>query len=446
MARRSALLIGCDQYQSPSFPPLITPVSDVRELAKLLADPHVGRFNDVTVVPSDHNAPAHSEVRAAIETFFRRRQPEDTLLLYVACHGRQDAEGELFFAMHDTRVDLLQSTGVSSDWVAARIRNSRAHRILTMLDCCYSGAFRSRGEDKIPALLPAEGEGRLVITSSRATQQAYEPADATSGVPMRSNFIDAVLTGIDSGAADADGDGVISADELYNYVHLKMQPVRRLQEPVLEGRRAGHIWVAWRRPQPVQNVSVGSVGLPKVPAQRRQIEPSWVRIIPITVPGATRRSATYTVKRWLHRVGSTVEQGTPLVEVESGGVPSEIEAPTAGVLRGLVALEGEMVEAGATVGIIVVGGLHSVLQQRRVVARKAQRLRTATVALPPIAGSAHATVTYWWAQVGDRVVPNDPLLQIEGNNIELDVLSPCSTWCCSVFLKSRLGPDHHDRS
>jgi len=50
MTRKFALLIGNSQYQDPKLAKLKAPDSDVSELAKILEDPTVGEFYQVTQI------------------------------------------------------------------------------------------------------------------------------------------------------------------------------------------------------------------------------------------------------------------------------------------------------------------------------------------------------------------------------------------------------------
>jgi hypothetical protein len=64
----------------------------------------------------------------------------------------KDEDGELYFAMADTRLRRLGATAVAADFVNRRMSRTRSRRVVLLLDCCYAGAFergmRARaGED-----------------------------------------------------------------------------------------------------------------------------------------------------------------------------------------------------------------------------------------------------------------------------------------------------------
>jgi hypothetical protein len=204
---RLALLIGCADYQDLKFRQLPTSAEDVAALTRVLRDQTIGDFT----VDTRFNGSA-GEVSEQIEAFFADRKPDDLLLLYFSCHGVLDSRGRLYFVVCNTRNELLDSTGISARWVNEQMDHSRSQRIVLLLDCCYGGAFagsltrRSAGAEDI--LEQLGGRGRVVITASDKMQYAYE-----------SRFTNAGVGGLETGAADLDGDGQISVDELYQYVY-----------------------------------------------------------------------------------------------------------------------------------------------------------------------------------------------------------------------------------
>jgi branched-chain amino acid transport system substrate-binding protein len=217
-----ARLIGCSDYEDRTFQRLAAPVQDVEALTRVLADPAIGNFT----VDSLLNEPSRM-VRRRIEDFFSRRKPDDLLLLYFSCHGILDSRGRLYFVASDTRSDLLESTGIAARWVKRQMDRSRSRRIVLLLDCCYSGAFAKDRQRRSAAgageiVEQLRGRGRVVITASDKTE-----------VARGSEFTNAVVRGLRTGAADLDGDGQISARELYQYVYDQVRQNRPDQTPTM---------------------------------------------------------------------------------------------------------------------------------------------------------------------------------------------------------------------
>ncbi len=218
---RFARLVGCSDYEDPAFQQLSAPVQDVDALTRVLTDSAIGDFTVNKLL----NEPS-GVVREQIKGFFANRKPDDLLLLYFSCHGVLDHSGRLYFVASDTKNELLDSTGISARWVRRQMDKSRSRRIVLLLDCCYGGAFaagrtrRSAGAREILAQLG--GRGRVVITAS-------DMAEVARG----SEFTNAVVRGLGTGAADLDGDGQISDRELYQYVYDQVRQNRPDQTPTM---------------------------------------------------------------------------------------------------------------------------------------------------------------------------------------------------------------------
>ncbi|MBV9142728.1 MAG: caspase family protein [Pseudonocardiales bacterium] len=213
-----ALLVGCSDYESPEFPPLPAQ-QNIHELESVLVDQEIGDFRVVPVLNEDS-----AETSRRIQSFFTESKPDDLLLLYFSGHGRLDPTGHLYLATRDTNEELLDTTALSAQRVQQWMDQSRARRIVLLLDCCYSGAFKgglTRGSAGTKEILDQlSGHGRMVITASGKLELAHD-----------SVFTDAVVKGLRTGAADLDGDGRVSVHELFLYVRRQVGERRPGQTP-----------------------------------------------------------------------------------------------------------------------------------------------------------------------------------------------------------------------
>jgi hypothetical protein len=248
--RRTALIIANDEYEHPGLSRLRAPAADAQALAKVLSDKEIGGFRVQTV----HNVPAHI-VEGHIEDLFADSQSDDLVLLHFSGHGLKSDSGELFLATRNTRPDRLGSTAVPADFIQRCMRTSRARSIVLFLDCCYGGAFgegvavRGSGSANVLENFPAGrlggGRGRAVITASSAMEYAFEGnslADEHQQQP--SVFTAALVEGLATGKADRDEDGLVSLNELYDYVFDQVRERNPKQTPGRDVELQGELYLA----------------------------------------------------------------------------------------------------------------------------------------------------------------------------------------------------------
>jgi hypothetical protein len=271
--QRIALLVATDRYQDASLSRLIAPSSDVRNLAAVLGDRDIAGFR-VTRLYNKRN----HVIGKAIGDFYRQRRRDDLTLLYFTGHGLKDADGQLYLAMTDTERDNLQFTGLLCEHIRAAMEGCLSRQNVLILDCCYAGAFPAgrgvKGDDvAVHTMEKLGGRGRVVLTSSDATQYSFDGTQLTETGPpslragRNSLFTRFLIEGIKTGRADLDGDGDIALDELYKYVHDRVTAEQPLQRPKIKEDVEGRILIAqnihWRLPQYIND----AVGSPYAPAK-----------------------------------------------------------------------------------------------------------------------------------------------------------------------------------
>jgi Caspase domain len=214
---RSALIVATNAYSDERLRQLRAPAHDAAALADVLSDDTLGGFEVDVLTDVDETT-----LRRRVASFFRQRARDDLLLLHFSCHGVKNEHGDLYFAAVDTDLDNLEATALSSSFVNELMSRSLSRRIVLLLDCCYSGAFGrsalARGADGVDLKERFDGRGRVVLTASTSMEYAFEGLDIVGeGTP--SVFSAAVADGIRTGAADRDGDGEITVEELYDHVY-----------------------------------------------------------------------------------------------------------------------------------------------------------------------------------------------------------------------------------
>nr|VFJ47801.1 MAG: Formylglycine-generating enzyme, required for sulfatase activity, contains SUMF1/FGE domain [Candidatus Kentron sp. FM]VFJ48841.1 MAG: Formylglycine-generating enzyme, required for sulfatase activity, contains SUMF1/FGE domain [Candidatus Kentron sp. FM]VFK15415.1 MAG: Formylglycine-generating enzyme, required for sulfatase activity, contains SUMF1/FGE domain [Candidatus Kentron sp. FM] len=240
---KHALLIGVSEY-TPDFKHLPAAVRDAAAFRALLRDPKLGGFaaSHVTLLGN----PARQEMEIAIESLFADRHRDDLVFLFFSGHGVKDYDdplGRVYFAARDTRKTpngrLRIATAVAAATIHGYMEDSRARRQVIVLDSCFSGAFPQglsvKDDGKVDIRNQLGGEGRAVLTSSSALQYSYQQDD--ENLSLYTRFL---IQGIETGEADADKDGIISAGEWHAYAKREVQAIRPAMAPEFYPGREGY--------------------------------------------------------------------------------------------------------------------------------------------------------------------------------------------------------------
>ncbi|MFF1451126.1 AAA domain-containing protein [Streptomyces sp. NPDC058274] len=243
MSRNHALLVGTAAYQDGNFPALPSVRADVHYLSQVLQMPAVGRYEECLRVEDSSKA----AIKQAVERFLGDREPDELVVLYLSGHGAYDREGgQLYYVTTDTDADRLQQTALEASYLTDQLERCAARRKVLLLDCCFSGSavqgFRTKGASHSAAAPIVEASGVYVITASQHWEQAF-----TTDADQPSQFTRAIVEGLHSGQADLDGDGKVSANDLFRHISrdLKKAPDGRRQTPTQSSLQVtGDIYLA----------------------------------------------------------------------------------------------------------------------------------------------------------------------------------------------------------
>ena len=212
--KRFGVLIASSCFpDEPKLTDLACPERDVEGMHAVLSDDAIGGFSEVKVIK---NEPSHAVLRS-IHEVLRKAGRNDLVLIYYAGHGKLDRAGRLHLATSDTVVEALETTSIPAQRLRDLIDNADTTKTALLLDCCYSGAIEKsflRGDVGEQLNLMSGGRGTFIMTASTDVQTAREEIADGYGI-----FTKHIIDGIRGGAADADGDGLVTMNELYRYVH-----------------------------------------------------------------------------------------------------------------------------------------------------------------------------------------------------------------------------------
>ncbi|MDB9316507.1 caspase, EACC1-associated type [Nodularia spumigena] len=219
-----ALLIGVSEY-GKDIPALSSPLNDVEAMQRVLQDPNLGGFEQVERLLN----PDAIAMRKAIQKLFKEASKEDLILLFFSGHGITNDEGHLYLTTRETAKHDFEATAVDASFIQNQSNNCYAKRQVLILDACYSGAYAQGWRTKsvgVDIKQQLGAEGRVVLTSSSATQTSFEQEGSTLSL-----YTQYLVEGIESGAADKDNSGTIFIHELHAYAKEKVQAVKPKMTP-----------------------------------------------------------------------------------------------------------------------------------------------------------------------------------------------------------------------
>jgi formylglycine-generating enzyme required for sulfatase activity len=249
MAKKIALLIGVSEYGA-GIPPLSSALNDVEAMERVLQNPNLGNFAQVERLLN----PDTVAMRIAIQKLFRNASKEDLLLFFFSGHGITNDDNHLYLATRNTAKDDFEATAVDANFIQTQSKNCYSKRQVLILDACYSGAFASGWHTKsigVDIKKQLGAEGRVVLTSSGATQTSFAQEGATLSL-----YTQYLVEGIETGAADTDNDGNIHVQELHAYAKSRVQAVKPNMTPdIILDKEGYNILLAYAPKNPEAEVA-----------------------------------------------------------------------------------------------------------------------------------------------------------------------------------------------
>ncbi|OLP19520.1 sulfatase-modifying factor protein [Leptolyngbya sp. 'hensonii'] len=248
-----ALLIGVSEYE-PGLHPLPGAALDMEAMQRVFIHPKMGEFPKDSVISLKN--PQRQEMEEAIYRLFADRQKEDLLLFYFSGHGIKDETGRLYLATRGTRKEngsLVPPSAVAATYLHDRINSSRSQRQVLILDCCFSGAIAHgmtvKDDGTIDLQAQLGGRGRAILTSSTAAEYSFGAEGADPASPGLSVYTRYLVEGIETGAADRDGDGAIAVEELHDYAARRVKEAAPAMTPKIYPVEEGYRIILARSPK-----------------------------------------------------------------------------------------------------------------------------------------------------------------------------------------------------
>ena len=251
-----AVIIGVGGYESSAVPRLRYSVADADAVYQTLIGAGFKKENILLMTDKTERKPTLRNIKWALGTFLARSAHKDDLvMIYFAGHGASEVDQRgierdglsKYLVPVDADPDDLYSTALPMDEMQNVLARIEAERVTVFLDACYSGAAGGRtfastktrtvNVDDIFLDRLTRSKGRAIVTASRPSELSIELAELGHGI-----FTYYLVRGL-QGYADNNRDGIVSLQELYEYlaqeVSRKSRQVGGNQHPMLKGELEG---------------------------------------------------------------------------------------------------------------------------------------------------------------------------------------------------------------
>ena len=220
--RSYALVVGIANYQNlPAAKQLQFPERDAEAVYSILISTEGGNFHAENV----HKLVGAKATLAALRHELEEWLPavtkdDDRVLIYFAGHGFVSG-GKAYLAPYDIDLNNIVSTAYPMDTLGRDIGVKIKGKWKVLLtDSCHSGAINPDADVQlINGTLGNLNKSLFSLTASRDRERSFESKDWGGGHGIFTYY---VVKGLE-GAADESGDGIVTADELAEYVHRNVR-------------------------------------------------------------------------------------------------------------------------------------------------------------------------------------------------------------------------------
>jgi tetratricopeptide (TPR) repeat protein len=229
--RSYALIVGIANYKNlPEKAQLKYSNRDAEDIYTTLISTDGGNFPAQNVHKLINRDATLKNFRRELEDWLPSvTGPEDRVLIYFAGHGFI-AGGTAYLAPYDVEPSNISATALPMEELGKTVgTNIHGKWKVLITDACHSGAITPEDDTaKVNRSLLALNNSMFSITASRDREQSFESPQWGGGHGIFTYY---VIKGLE-GEADSSGDGIVTADELADYVRTNVRlATRTLQNP-----------------------------------------------------------------------------------------------------------------------------------------------------------------------------------------------------------------------
>jgi tetratricopeptide (TPR) repeat protein len=227
--RGYALIVGIANYKNlPSKSQLEFSERDADAIYSILISPEGGNFRAENVHRLSGAQATMANLKRELETWLPSvAKEDDRVVIYFAGHGFI-SQGRAYLAPYDLDPANIPGTGYPMETLG-QVAGSRikAKWKVLLTDACHSGAITPDAEAQaLNQSLLDMSRSMFSLTASRDRERSFESKEWGSGHGIFTYY---VVKGLE-GEADESGDGIVTADELSNYVRRNVREATKGQQ------------------------------------------------------------------------------------------------------------------------------------------------------------------------------------------------------------------------
>ncbi|MGO9009072.1 MAG: tetratricopeptide repeat protein [Bryobacteraceae bacterium] len=227
--RSYALVIGIANYKNLSAKDQLQfSERDAESMYSILISPEGGNFHAENVHKLTGSRATLANMRHELEDWLpTTAHADDRVLIYFAGHGFL-YNGRAYLAPYDLDPHNIAGTGYSMDTLGSVIgARIQAKWKVLITDACHSGAITPEADRAaVSRSLLDLNSSLFSLTASRDRERSFESPDWGGGHGIFTYY---VVKGLE-GAADESHDGIVTADELADYVHSNVREATNGQQ------------------------------------------------------------------------------------------------------------------------------------------------------------------------------------------------------------------------
>ncbi len=219
--RSYAVVVGISHYLNlEAKQQLDFPDADAQSIYTILISPEGGNFKaenvHVLIGPKATLAAVRHEIGEWLPSVAK---DDDRVLIYFAGHGFL-YEGKGYLAPYDFDPTKIAASGYPMDELGQMIGGKiHAKSKILLTDSCHSGAISPEDTEALNKTLSGLQPSLFSLTASRDRERSFESTAFGGGHGVFTYY---VVKGM-QGEADTSHDGIVTADELAEYVHTEVR-------------------------------------------------------------------------------------------------------------------------------------------------------------------------------------------------------------------------------